>query len=331
MTETLYRLLVVIAIMASALAGNAADDVGYTIGIQYVITGYMSTQRFSHASGLFFDAHREELYVADTGNHQIVVFDKKGMPTARFTHTVQVVDADAQSAGEPRSLVVKKNGDLLVTDNLCSYIDVLDFQGHSVQKVWLSEVLGKPGDDIQPRCLALDAQENLYVSVSGDLNAILVLTPGFAVKQIIDCAPYEEKGTKAITGLWVDGPGRIYATFAQGDCVSIFAPDGKPVCSFGQHDSGPQNFSLPSGITTDSAGNLWVVDNLRHVVTVFKTGKDGKPEYLDMIGGFGQQAGQFSYPSAITGDGATRLFVMENTGARVQAFILHFTTGAGNK
>jgi DNA-binding beta-propeller fold protein YncE len=313
-----------IAIIATAPGRCAAKDLGYSIGIKYVVSGYAANQRFSRASGVFYDAARDEVYVADTGNGQVVVFDKNGMPVGRYPHYRQERSGGDRQPGEPRSVVVKKNGDILVADNLCDYIDVLNFQGHSVQKVWPGELLGLARDQVRPRSLALDAQENVYVSVTGAVNGILALAPDLSLKAEIARSTLGTSTLRSITGLWVGGNGTIYATFGQGQCVRMYGQDGTELGGFGQHDTGPQNFSLPSGVVTDGRNNLWVVDNLRHVVSIFRPQPDGKREYHDMIGGFGAKAGQLAYPTAIGGDGATRIFVLENTGARLQAFELRF-------
>ena len=56
-------------------------------------------------------------------------------------------------------MVVCKNGDILVTDNLCNYVDILDYNGHSVQKIWPADMVGGDRTKIMPRCLALDVAE----------------------------------------------------------------------------------------------------------------------------------------------------------------------------
>ena len=224
-------------------------------------------------------------------------------------------------------MVVKKNGDILVTDNLCNYLDVLDFQGHSVRKIWPADLLHLPRENVRPRSMAIDNDDNVYVSVSGDANEILVLSPDYQVKAVVNKLT-STSAHRAVSGLWVDQDGKIYVTYAQGIGVQIFLPDGTLQNGFGQHDSGPQNFSLPSGVITDVQHNIWVVDTLRHVVSIFKQDHDGNATLIDMIGGNGNGVGQFIYPSAIAGDGATYIFVLENTGARLQAFQIQLPDSA---
>jgi sugar lactone lactonase YvrE len=224
--------------------------------------------------------------------------------------------------GEPRSVAVRKNGDILVADNQCVYLDVLDFRGHSIQKIWPGDLVGQPKSKVQARCVAVDAAGNVYLGVSGCGTEILVLTPDLKLKTKMGVESTRE--SMSVTGLWVDKDGRIFATYGTGVCVRAYAPDGKQLLSFGTHRDGPEDFSLPSGLITDHKGRLWVVDTLRFIVSVFRLDPSDvglKQAFVTYaIGEFGQGAGQLTFPSGIAGDGATKIYVVESTGARVQAF-----------
>lgn len=332
-------ILAIMAITAAYLAEATAAPVSSTfkLGYGFASYGYSSSEKFSRPTGVFFQKDRQELYVTDPGKGEILIFDNKGMPIARFPHYAVQPNSDNAKGilGEPRGIAVRKNGDILVVDTMCRYLDVLDFNGRSVQKVDIAGLLGKPESKLRPICLAIDASENIYMSLVGDVSEILVLTPGMQVKAEIGRITDPERSLEAVTGLWVDHDGKIYATYAQGACVRIYAPDGNMLASFGAHDSGFDNFSLPSGVVTDARGNIWVVDTLRHVVTVFSQEPIDlgiRTSVIHAIGGFGREAGQFAFPTAIAGDGANRIFVVEGTGARVQAFdiILPVNAHTGN-
>lgn len=317
-----------VILLATRAQGTAPVSSTFKLGYAFIAYGYASGERFSRPSGVFYDPNRGELYVADTGNGEIVIFDKKGLPIARIGHSAEDLSGKGKAqAGEPRSVVVRKNGDILVADNLCSYVDILDFRGHSVQKFWPADLVHLPRTKLMPRFLAIDPSENVYIAVSGDENAILVLSPDLKLKAEIAKMTGPEAGIQGITGLWADKDGKIYVTYAQGDCVRIYGPDGQKLASFGKHDDGYDNFSLPSGLVTDAQANIWIADSLRHVVTAFKQEPAGggiKTSVIHVLGGFGNRAGDFAYPVAIAGDGSTCLFVVETTGARVQGFNILF-------
>ncbi|MHB9035813.1 MAG: NHL repeat-containing protein [Armatimonadota bacterium] len=320
---------VALAIIGGGQTARAAEQI--KMNYLFAAYGYSSSQRFLKPGGLFYDTNRGELYVADTGNGQIVILDKKGMPLARIPHSLADPSTGDRKKGEPRSIVVRKNGDILVVDNQCNYVDVLDPSGRSVEKLWPGDLVGQAKSKVQPRCIAQDSAGNLYIGVNGNDKEILVVTPGLKLKTQIGVE--SSGGSKGVTGLWVDKTGRIYATYGMGECVRIYGSDGKQMLSFGAHDSGPQNFSLPSGLVTDKEGRMWVVDTLRHVVSVFKLDQADQgltALFLSLaIGGMGQNAGDLTYPSGIAGDGSNLIFVLESTGARVQAFGL--IAGQGSK
>lgn len=315
-------------IAAVFLFGSAmqAEQTSAPLKLKYSFAayGYSSSQRFSRAAGLFYDAKRAELYVADTGNGQVVILDNKGMPVSRIRHFIYAATDGKRQLGEPKSIVVCKNGDILVTDNLAHYVDVMDYRGRSLEKVWPGDLLGRDRSKVRPGYLALDASGNVYLSVTGDVSAILVLTPSLKLKaQMGKIGGGRAGGFKAVTGMWVGKHGKIYATYSQGECVRIYRPDGRLITSFGAHDSGPGNFSLPSGVVIDGRDNIWVVDSLRHVMSIFNQETDGSKvsvSFMELIGGKGSGPGQFKHPTAIAGDGKTKIFMLEGTGARVQAF-----------
>jgi DNA-binding beta-propeller fold protein YncE len=324
MCAAMSALIALLSVGAVSAPYSGTFDIKYDFAVQ----GYSAGQQFSRPGGVFYDSIRDQVLVADTGNGQIVIFNNKGVPVTRIRHYYQdVLSADRkQLPGEPRSMVVLRSGDIVVADTLCDYLDVLDFRGRSVRTVRLGELLGMPNSRVKPQCLALDAAGNIYVAVAGDVNGIVVLTKDMALKAQI--ATITGSGSlQAITGLWVDKHNRVYATYIMGDCVRVFSPDGKPIVAFGRHDSGFENFSLPSGVITDAKGNIWAVDTVRHTVSVFRPdpkNPSARPANIDIMGGFGQSPLEFINPTAIAGDGARKMFVLERTGARLQAFTLAF-------
>jgi hypothetical protein len=329
------RLALIAPIVAlTGLHANAAPvSTTFKISCTFVTNGYSDSQRFSNPKGVFYNPKDHAVYVADTGNGQIVVVDSKGNPFVKLPHAVVDYSSGERktSRGAPRGIVVRSNGDMLVTDNMCQYIDVLDFTGRSVEQVWPGDLLGIDRSRVRPGCIAIDGDGCIYISVSGDVNGILVLTPGLELKSKVGMVSGATGGMRAVTGLWVDKTGKIYATYAVGECVCIYSPDGRILHSFGTHDAGYANFSLPSGVVTDAQGDIWVLDTIRHSVTVFsQTTADSviKTAVIHVMAGPGVDPGHFLFPSAISGDGDTKIFVLEGTGARLQGFDISFNAAS---
>jgi hypothetical protein len=145
------------------------------------------------------------------------------------------------------------------------------------------------------------------VYISSDLEIVNTVS--------LDSPKAERQG---ITGIGVDGEGRIYITdpFALEAMVQVYDSNGKFLYGFGKHDIGMENFSLPTDIVVMDDGVLWIVDSIRQVASGFA--RSG--EYLATVGGLGNEPGAFYFPSGIATDGDSRLFVIERGGNRYQCF-----------
>lgn len=274
---------------------------------------------FCNPMGVFFDSHHDEILIADTGNHRIVILDgTDGHPKAQFVRRLQ--RGGEVIFGEPRSVAQNSLGEIFIVDNLCDYVEVWDFQGTPTRQIRLKEYLPPTElamriSALKPVAVTVDYKDNLYIATP---RRIFVFDKDFRIKGRIGKEGNSPHDFMAITSLWVDTRGHIYVTDAQGYGVKVLSPDGQILLSFGAHESGLGNFSLPIGIVTDRRGYIWVADALRHIVSVF----DGQGNFLDYIGAMGLQPGQFLYPSGISAHWGGKIVVLDRVGGRVQCFAL---------
>lgn len=275
-------------------------------------TGVGPAARFSQPLGIFFDVTRDECYVADTGNHQIVVCDDEGMPRYRFFH--HVTQDGERKLGEPRSVVVDDTGRIFVTDVAASYVDVLDHMGRPIRKIV------PPADGCgQPErfgLLALGPDNEVYATLSCLDVQVVVIDADLNITRALSLGPAGET-RRCITGIAVHPDGEIYITdpCAQ-DMIQVYDSDGELVRGFGQHDSGWENFSHPAGIVVMPNKDMWIVDTIRQITSRFTA--DG--EFVSYFGGKGDHPGAFNYPTGLATDGKDRLFVLERVGNRYQCF-----------
>jgi DNA-binding beta-propeller fold protein YncE len=302
----------VLAILFVAGAGVAStvDD----IEVLYISGGSSPGTPFSGPLGIFFDKTRDEIYVADTGNHQIVVFDKNGLPVFNFPHLVP--SDNGSLAGEPKSVVVDSGGQIFVTDGMVRFVDVLDHMGRRIQTI------DPPSDECDDRhrfeVLALGSGDEVYAAYVCDGLSVAVIDSNLNINRVIALAS-PEAGRHCISDIDVGADGMIYVTDPCAETmVQVFLPDGRFHAGFGRHDAGFENFSFPAGIAVMSDGLIWIVDAVRQIASCFSI--DG--EFLHYIGGRGAGPGAFDYPSALATDRSGRLFVLERVGNRYQCFKL---------
>lgn len=297
-----------IAFSTTTVSTSAADE----FRPAYQCAGASVGTTFSNPLGIFFDTYRDECYVADAGNSRVVICDARGMPLYHFYHHVE---RDGQQIlGQPKRIVVDREGRIFLIDALVEYIDVLDFKGRQIDRIMPpTDACGE--DRFGAMALAPDG-EVVATLTCGDARVVFIGS-GLEIVRIVPLnAPAAER--RGITGIAVDGDGRIYTTdpFAPETMVHVYDSEGEFLYGFGEHDVGFENFSLPSDIAITDAGVLWIVDSIRQVASSFT--RSG--EYISTIGGLGNAPGAFYFPSGITTDGGSRLFVIERGGNRYQCF-----------
>jgi len=115
------------------------------------------------------------------------------------------------------------------------------------------------------------------------------------------------------------GPdGYIYVADSGNGRVQVYQPDGDHVRSMPASNS----LSMPTGVTVDSAGNVYVTERGAHRVA--KLNASGV--VVARWGTQGAGALQFNNPRGIVVDASNRLFIADTTNQRIQA--LHSVTGS---
>jgi DNA-binding beta-propeller fold protein YncE len=301
--------------LTAGLAQGQSGQVKFVYGVW----GYSDSQPFSSPQGIFYDRWNREVYVCDSGNHQVVIFDSTGFPLYRFNHWLRRSEGEKKILGEPRNLVVNKAGDIFLIDNLAGFVDILDQRGNSVDRLMLQDIPEFENVKIRPEFLAIDSLDNLYMATSGERVKILVFDRNLRLITSFGTEGEEEGGLKTVTGLWVDDEGKAYVTDPDARfCVQVFSAEGEFLLGFGGHDINKEDFSLPTGVVTTADGTIFVADELRQVVKAF----DSDGQFLSWFGGFGGGSGAMRYPRYITGDGEDELFVVERVGRRYQKFVV---------
>jgi hypothetical protein len=282
---------------------------------------------FSAPLGVAVDTTGGLIVVADTGNHRIRIFDLDGYPISSFPHWVDGLRG--KQLGEPKSLAVDRHGFLYVLDAMAKYVDVMDLLGNSVRRIDPAHLspggidstatIGAEGvgADTIPVALALDPEDLPVLAVGGQRSRIVGLDERDRVRWTFDGSENGGEPFGSISGLFVDAEGRIFVADGTGTpVVRAFSPDGRQLLGFGTHETGNENFSLPSSVATTADGRIWVLDTLRQVVQVY----DAKGAFLGKFGGLGQEVGAFFFPSALATNQKDRLYVVERVGARVTTF-----------
>jgi sugar lactone lactonase YvrE len=279
----------------------------------YTIAGTGPTQPFRAPMGVYYDANHDELYVADTGNHRIVILDRDGYPLHEIRH--YVTQNGQRIPGEPRGITVDPEGRIYVVDALSPDVDVLDTQGLVIGRISPRELL-EGVEEVRAQALRMDSSGRLYLGVTGDYAGVLVLDSQWELIRAIPPVGTDDS-LEGVAGIALDDQGRIYVADPSGvPAIRIYDAEGNLLAGFGRHDIGYENFSRPSGLTVDREGIIWVVDTIRQVVKAFHPGG----QFLTYVGGRGDGPMALSYPSAVDTDGRDRLFVVSRLSGRLVCY-----------
>lgn len=252
----------------------------------------------------------EFIYVSDTGNKQIQVFDQSGTPISTF-------GKKGTKEGEfqfPYGIDGDENGNIYVADMYNGKISIFnskgEFQSYFKEKNDKEKVITAPaGLRINDNKLYLtDVTKNMVFVFDLDGNKLAE----------IGGAGTENGQFIAPNSVAVDEDQNILVSDSGNNRIQIFNKDGKfqKIINGSKDGKGTSTFVNPRGIGVDSKGTVYIVNNLSHNVYVYD--KDGKEEKI--LGGMGSDNGQLYLPNGLYIDERGTIFVTDTVNQRVSVF-----------
>jgi uncharacterized protein (TIGR03663 family) len=196
------------------------------------------------------------VYVADTWNHRIQVFDADGTFLTKWGTYGQTEDASWLFYG-PRDVAVDAAGQVFVTDTGNKRVMVFDPNGTYLAQ-W-GRGGAEPGQFEEPVGIAVDATGMVYVADTWNQRVQVFDSQGTFLRQWTVEAWYGESVVNK-PYLALDGQGRVYVTDPEGYRVAVFSGAGDLLATFGLYGYDDRSFSLPTGINLDAAGFVYVAD-----------------------------------------------------------------------
>lgn len=257
-----------------------------------------------------------DLYVADTLNHRVVVYDRNG----RFKKILkQKKDKNPNKIrpGDfvyPRGVAITPSGKVFVT-SMESGLIVFSPNGRVINRILIPKLIQ-----------AYVYKDKIYVT---SLSSVYVFNErGEIVKHIggLGKALGQFYGPNDVV---LDKKGRLYVSDSQNMRLQIFDKRGRLVAYKG---TPPKNlndskrlFGLGTGVTIDDQDRIYIADMLHHAIRIFTNNGDD----LGEVGDQGVAEGKFNYPSDITYLGGSTFAVADKFNDRVQ--ILSINPAAGRK
>ncbi|MDN3019035.1 6-bladed beta-propeller [Paenibacillus sp. BSR1-1] len=249
----------------------------------------------------------EFVYVSDTNNKQVQVFDQSGTSVFKF-------GKEGTKEGEfkfPYGIAGDKDGNVYVADLYNANISIFDSKGKFLKYFNDKEKLLK-----SPGGLRI-VDKKLYVT---DIKANKLFVFNLSGEKLLEIggAGMEEGKFIAPNAVAVDNDDHIYVTDSGNNRVQVFDKSGKfiKIINGSKDGKGDPTFLNPRGVAVDSKGNVFVVNNLAHNIYAFD--KNGKELYE--LGGMGTENDKLYLPNGLFIDDRDTLFVTDTINQRVSVF-----------
>lgn len=250
------------------------------------------------------------LYVTDTNNKRVQVFDLGGNPIFKFGE-------EGTGPGQfkfPYGISGDQQGQVYVADMYNGCISVHDSRGNFLR--YFAEQDPKEKLIEAPGGLRI-YDDKLYVTDIQKSKAYVFSLDGKLLLEIGEPGtnPGQLRAPNAVT---IDRDGNIYVVDSGNQRVQVYDSTGKFIKILSGAADG-QNGSIfvnPRGIGIDSRGVIYVVSNLTHYVYGFD--KDGKQ--LFGFGGNGEENEQFSLPNGLFIDESDQVYITDTMNQRIAIF-----------
>ena len=171
------------------------------------------------------------------------------------------------------------------------------------------------GEVIWPAGIALDSQENLYITDEW-LNRVSIFDKDGNFLELWGSPGGGDGEFNGPSGIVIDGEDNLYIVDSLNHRVQKLTKDGKFLAKWGQFGSGDGEFNSPWGITTDKEGFVYVADHKNNRAQKFTP----EGELVATFGSGGTGRGQLSHPTDIAVDQDGDVYVCDWANNRVQAF-----------
>ncbi|MEH6992686.1 6-bladed beta-propeller [Neobacillus drentensis] len=249
----------------------------------------------------------ELIYVTDTKNNQVQVFDQSGNNVSKFGKA----GSEKGQFQFPYGIAGDKDEQVYIADMYNGNISIFTSKGEFIKYF--------PDEDklIQSPGGLRIYDEKLYVT---DIKSNKLFIFDLNGKKLMEIggAGQDEGKFIAPNAVAVDDDNQIYVTDSGNNRVQVFNKDGKfiRIINGSEDGKGTPLFVNPRGVAVDSKGTVYIVSNLSH--NIYAYDQDGKK--VRELGGMGTENGQLYLPNGLFIDDRDAIFVTDTINQRISLF-----------
>ncbi|MBN1219786.1 MAG: TIGR03663 family protein [Anaerolineae bacterium] len=256
------------------------------------------------------------IYVADSGNHRIQVFDSNG----NFLFKWGSQGNGPGQLNEPWGLAVAADGTVFVADTWNHRIQKFSANGEPLGSFGAfanvqSDPQAEPGTFWGPRDIAIDATGNLYVTDTGN-KRIQKFTPAGQFMQAWGGGGIVPGTFEEPVGIDIDSQGNFYVADTWNRRIQKFDPDFNPLTQWevvGWESEGVVNKPY---LAIDDQDRVFITDPEGYRVIAY----DNSGQVIVTWGQYGQDRASFALPVGLDFDPQGNLLVADSDNNRVMKF-----------
>ena len=258
---------------------------------------------FTYSRGVAV-TEKDEIVVADEGNHRVQVFDSNGTFLRSFGHQ----GGNAGEFNRPDGIAIDRDGKSFVADRLNHRVQIFSWE-----ETYLGSFGGNGSLDNQlsnPQGLSLDSTGNIIVADTGNKLIKMFNPDGRFVMKI------GGQGSFSLPVHCVQCGEYFIVSDYDEHCIKVFNREGHFQYKFGKQGQGDGEFNCPGYLLVNESQHLFVCDRDNHRVQVFEL--NGK--FIGKFGTKGSKLGEFNKPLAVAILSNGRIVVSDELNHRIQIF-----------
>lgn len=212
------------------------------------------------------------VYVVDSGNHQVAVFDADG---ARISSLKMLGDDDGQLNG-PVGIGVGKKGDVYVADRGNQRVVMFDAKGRLGRVIDLED----DGEKATPIDVAVSPTGDELFITTNNTHRVLVYSSRGDFLRAWGGEGEDDGQFRYPATIDVDRAGNVYVVDVLNARVQKFDAAGTHLQTIGKLGGKAGTFYRPKGVAVDDVGRIYVSDSFLGVVQVF----DAAGAFLYVLG-----------------------------------------------
>ena len=241
-------------------------------------------------------------------------------PPLTYSHTIGRGEQTGMGFRYPVDLTINpRTGYIYVANRSYEYrIELKRISMLTVDEEFLGQFATggqRDGDIFWPRGLAIDQDDNVYLS-DEHLQRISIWTQDgeYLGKWGIEGSGDGEFNRPA--GIAFDSQNNLFVVDGSNHRIQKFSKDGQFLAKWGSFGSGDGKFNLPWGIEIDSEDNIYVADWRNDRIQKFSPEGD----FLMKFGNSGSEHGQLNRPTGVAVDKDGDIYVTDWANDRLQMF-----------